>query len=312
MAVTLPSELAQLLADAGCQWPDADEDRLRDLANGWRRIGQQLAGLRDEASAAAKRVSTEHQGRTVDAFAARWSKIEAHIAFGAAAADQAASVVDTLAQATLTTKTAVAGILTAGHHQQQQIKDQAAAALIGPLIAALLRMLGTALRPLLSKLVSLIRSAASAVLNFLKRAFEIIIDFFETVFGPEPPPLPPPPPPKPVYRRDEPLPHARELIANGTEWTEPAGGRGGRKLPKQGEPNQVLYLRNPPGTGPITGYSVYDERGFIIKRVDIMGTHAGMTGHVHEYKLNTNPKTGETRPGESGVREATPQETDYQ
>ncbi|WP_433869549.1 polymorphic toxin type 24 domain-containing protein [Saccharopolyspora sp. CA-218241] len=313
MSVALPGELAALLAEVGEPWPEADEDRLRGLADGWRRTGDRLAELRDRAAPPARAVAAHNRGRAVDAFTARWAELEPRVALGAAAAHQVATAVDALATATGVTKGTAVEVLAAGHAQRERVRHQAAGAVVAPLISTLLRMLANALRPLLRRLGQLLRSVARTVLDVAKRAFQSIVDFVESLFGPEPPPPPPvpPPPPPPEYRRDGPLPHARELIANGSEWTEPGRGRGGRKLPKEADPNQVLFLRNPPGTGSITSYSVYDERGFIIKRVDIVGTHGGMTGHVHEFSLHTNPKTGEVHVGQSEVRNAEEHETDY-
>ncbi|WP_460961918.1 polymorphic toxin type 24 domain-containing protein [Parasphingorhabdus pacifica] len=105
-----------------------------------------------------------------------------------------------------------------------------------------------------------------------------IAGIFEDLFGDAEPP-PPPPPPEPIYQRDAPLPHARELIAHGTEWTQSGRNRG--KFPLTAEPSQVLYKQNP-HTGEITNYSVYDDKGYIIKRVDLAGSpHGGVdTPHV--------------------------------
>ena len=309
MSVTLPPELAQLLHEAGGRWPEADEDRLHELANGWRQVGKRLRTLQSESAGVAQAVAGAHRGKSIDAFSAQWSKVEHRIVLGAVAAEQTAVVVDAMAQATLTTKSAIVDVLAAGHTQQQQIGQQAAgAAVIGPLIRALIKALTPVLRTLFARLSALIRSAFTAVWNFIKRAWQDIAQFLADLFGPAPPPPPPLPPPPPVYKRDAPLPHARELIKNGTEWT--ATGRGGGKLPKMGAPpNSVLYRRNA-HTGRITSYAVYDEQGLIITRVDLEGNSHGTveTPHTQRYKLNISPN-GRAWPGEDGdVRKATPEE----
>jgi hypothetical protein len=108
---------------------------------------------------------------------------------------------------------------------------------------------------------------------------------------------------KPSYPRNGKLPHARDLIKNGTEFQ-------GNKLPSQSTPNSVLYKRDPQ-TGNITNYTVYDDAGYAIKRVDLTGRpHGGTpTPHVHHYTVNRNPQTGQVYVNENKVaRPATPEE----
>jgi hypothetical protein len=96
-----------------------------------------------------------------------------------------------------------------------------------------------------------------------------------------------------VYTRDGELPPARDLIRNGREYKGSGTGRSKNKLPMRSDPNSTLYTRNPK-TGDVTNYSVYDENGNIIKRVDLEGrSHGGVdTPHVEDYKVHTDPQTG--------------------
>ncbi|MGW0894737.1 polymorphic toxin type 24 domain-containing protein [Saccharopolyspora sp. NPDC002578] len=312
MSITLPPELAQLLAECGGTFPEADEDRLHELAAGWRRTGRTLERLRREGSDTARSVAATHHGATIDVFDGRWARIDAHFALGSVATEQAAAAVDAMALATIETKSAIISVLAAGHAQRQEMQSQVAVAFWGPLIRFLLQLLKNHIGPLLARLGQLIRSGLAALFRGIKKAFQAIVDFAESLFEgastPEPAPLPPPTPP--VYRRDQPLPHARELIENGTQWT--GTGRGGGKVPLTAEPNQVYY-RTDPQTGVTTSYSVYDEQGYIIKRVDLAGRPHGEvpTPHVLHYQLNVDTRTGTTRVGpskEQPVRAATPWE----
>jgi Bacterial toxin 24 len=100
------------------------------------------------------------------------------------------------------------------------------------------------------------------------------------------------------------LPHARDLIRDGKEFK-------GRRLPSQGQPNSVLYKRDPQ-TGQITNYTVYDDAGNAIKRVDLTGrSHGGVpTPHMVEYTVHRHPQTGQVFVRENRmVRPARPEET---
>lgn len=99
---------------------------------------------------------------------------------------------------------------------------------------------------------------------------------------------------------------ADELLANGRNVQE--------RHPNTAEPNAVLYREN--SDGFITNYSVYDEDGLPIKRVDLVGsTHPNINGdpqptpHVVEFTRNTNPTTGQVHANKQKyVREASPDE----
>ncbi|MGH4017841.1 MAG: polymorphic toxin type 24 domain-containing protein [Pseudonocardiaceae bacterium] len=172
------------------------------------------------------------------------------------------------------------------------MRSTAASAFIGPLIRLLLpllRVAAAALAKLIAMLVHFIGRAIAWLFKKIADLFRKIIDWFQRRGGPS----------KPIYERGGRLPHARELIKRGKEWE--GTGRGGGKLPVRNTPNSVLYRRDP-ATGKVTSYSVYDESGLIIKRVDLTGrSHGGVpTPHVVEYRINVNPRTGETYPAPSG------------
>lgn len=81
------------------------------------------------------------------------------------------------------------------------------------------------------------------------------------------------------------------------------------KFPPQGKPGEIL-VRVDPKTGDPTNYQVYGPNGLPIKRVDVVGRdHDGIpTPHVHEFKHNVNPHTGETFVNKGPVRPARPHE----
>ncbi|MHA3703433.1 polymorphic toxin type 24 domain-containing protein [Jatrophihabitans sp. YIM 134969] len=100
----------------------------------------------------------------------------------------------------------------------------------------------------------------------------------------------------------------------------PGGGNIGRKLdeavvhgkgniPVEGPPNGIVKKIGP--DGKVSNYTVYDENGLAIKRVDLTGRAHGPypTPHTLEYSHNVNPRTGKVFVNDTGnVRPATPDE----
>jgi len=95
---------------------------------------------------------------------------------------------------------------------------------------------------------------------------------------------------------------AKSLLANGTKFS-------GIKLPDKASPNAILYKVGTDGN--ISNYSVYNDKGLAIKRVDLTGTahNSVPTPHVVDYKHNQNPTTGEVFVNRNpDVRPARPEE----
>ncbi|MGW2399614.1 WXG100-like domain-containing protein [Kitasatospora sp. NPDC001664] len=75
MAVELPEPLQWvLLLLAGCRWPEADEDLLRDMAERCRQAASDLTDATESSDAAIKRALDGQQGRASEALAAYWAK----------------------------------------------------------------------------------------------------------------------------------------------------------------------------------------------------------------------------------------------
>lgn len=165
MGVTLPPELASLLHEAGGRWPEADEDQLHELANSWRGMGERLEGVRSEGAAVARSVAASHSGASIEAFSAYWSKVDERLGQGAVASHLAAVAVDSLAQVTLDTKSALVGVLSAANAQRETM-NQASAGMIGPLLRLLLPILRKHISTILSQAVRVIRTAITSLSVF--------------------------------------------------------------------------------------------------------------------------------------------------
>ena len=299
MSLTLPDELAWILHRAGGQWPDADEDALGEYARSWRAFAAELRSLEAELAAVARGVQTDNEGGSVDAFGAYSADHARHVTDGAEAAEIIADGFDGMAQAVVATKTAIIGALAEAASQINAARAAAGTAYIGVLIKVLVRVLrwvGPIIWRFLVRLANLVRQGIVWLFRKAADLFRKIINWFRGLGKTSRPN-------KPVYTRDGKLPPARKLIQRGTEWQ--GTGRKGGKLPKQSQPNSVLYRRDP-HTGRITNYSVYDENGYVIKRVDLEGRpHNGIDPpHVVEYEVHTNPngkKFPEPVPDKSGA-----------
>ncbi len=296
MGVTLSGELSGLLAEAGGRWPEADEDRLHDLAGSWRALAQGLRTTASDGTVIRGGVTSANAGPAVDAFSSYWTELRGDLEQAATAAEQAAVGVDAMAQGTLGAKKSIVAALESTHNQIQSVRSAAVVGAVGG--AAIALLLGLLLRFILRILASLLKLIWKFIVWLFKKITEFFKWLWNKLFGRKPKPQP-----RPTYPRNGPLPRARELIKNGKVFQ-------GRRLPNQSTPNSVLYKRDPQ-TGNITNYTVYDDAGNAIKRIDLTGRpHGGVpTPHVATYRVDRNPQTGQTYVRETGeVRAAIPEE----
>lgn len=183
MGLVLPPELAGLLAQAGGRWPQADEDRLHQLAGSWRRLAADLRALGTDGSAVARKVGAEHHGESIDAFTAYWDDFARHVDEGADAAEQAATGVDAMAQATLHTKSALVEALRATHARIEEVRAQPWVwGIIIRLIVMLIRMLRTHIMRILATLWRFIRQAIRWLFDRIAWVFRKIAEFFRRLW----------------------------------------------------------------------------------------------------------------------------------
>lgn len=80
MGLQLPGELVTLLQDLGYNWPEADEEKLFDLANMWIDFAGKLDPVADKAEAAARTVWADNSGEAIDAFKDKWTADDSALA----------------------------------------------------------------------------------------------------------------------------------------------------------------------------------------------------------------------------------------
>ncbi|MGH3979214.1 MAG: hypothetical protein ACRDRZ_09475 [Pseudonocardiaceae bacterium] len=179
MTLTLPSELAGLLEQAGGHWPEADEDQLHQLAGSWRMLAGDLRALGAEGTAIARSVADEHHGESIDAFFSYWQEFERNVDEGATAAEQTAEAADAMAKATLGAKSSIVDGLSAAFSQVLEARHAAAAVgVIGPVIGIILRFLGRFIWRILAALAKYVWRFIVWLFKKIAWVFEKIGEFF--------------------------------------------------------------------------------------------------------------------------------------
>ncbi|WP_338909520.1 toxin glutamine deamidase domain-containing protein [Streptomyces nigra] len=72
----LPDELEWVLEMLGYRWPTADEDKLRDCAEVWRKFGEKVTELHGTANGAARQVTAHNAGESIDKFVKTYEKFD--------------------------------------------------------------------------------------------------------------------------------------------------------------------------------------------------------------------------------------------
>ena len=70
----IPGELRSLLGILGYSWPEADETALVEMGQAWMSFSDRLEAIVSDATSTATEVWTEHEGETVAAFQAWWTR----------------------------------------------------------------------------------------------------------------------------------------------------------------------------------------------------------------------------------------------
>ncbi|MBQ0904137.1 hypothetical protein [Micromonospora sp. U21] len=76
MGLQLPGELITALGWIGFTWPEADEEKLFEMAQAWLDFSGTVAGASGEAGSAAAAVWSQHHGESMQAFQKWWANPE--------------------------------------------------------------------------------------------------------------------------------------------------------------------------------------------------------------------------------------------
>ncbi|GAA3620493.1 nucleic acid/nucleotide deaminase domain-containing protein [Streptomyces chitinivorans] len=181
MGIQVPEDLRDIMELVGIDWPDIDEDELRDTAKEYRDFADELRDTIQKANRACSHITAgSSKGEAVDAFKLRWGKVSGQDMKNLAkAVDVLADAMDSGAGYVTTCKLSIIGSLTTA---AVSITGSAIAAfftggltaLLGAAAAAALRQaVKEALDLLVSKLVELaVEKIEGEVLGLLEGLFD--------------------------------------------------------------------------------------------------------------------------------------------
>jgi uncharacterized protein YukE len=75
MAIELPSEVAQFLNFIGINWPNVNEDKVREFAGHVRDFAANIQDTHDQASSTLKQLGQAYQGQSYELLASKWAHL---------------------------------------------------------------------------------------------------------------------------------------------------------------------------------------------------------------------------------------------
>lgn len=181
MGIQLPDEVRDVLEFIGIDWPDIDEDELRDTAKEYRDFADELRDTIQKADRACSHITAgRSKGEAVDAFKQRWGKVSGQDMKNLAkAVDVLAGAMDSGATYVTTCKLAIIGNVTAsaatvtGGIVGAFFTGGLTALLSAAAVAALKQAVKEAIDLLVSKLVDLaVQKIEGEVMGLLEGLFD--------------------------------------------------------------------------------------------------------------------------------------------
>ncbi|MFG2223469.1 hypothetical protein [Streptomyces sp. NPDC048644] len=106
--IMLPVEVDWVLDLLGFQWPNVDEDKMRDAAEAWSSFAAAVRQYQQQGATAANAVQGANSGEAIDAFGDKWRKLsDGHLDDVAEAAEVLAVVLQVVATIVMVMKIAV-------------------------------------------------------------------------------------------------------------------------------------------------------------------------------------------------------------
>lgn len=152
MAITLPDPVVDLLQVIGVNWPNINEDSVRELAGHVRQFSQNMGDVHDAAGATIQNMSSAYQGASYEAMVQMWAdKSTKHMQELREACDVVAAALEAGAEVIVGMKVAAIGELVA--LAASFVADQAAAVATFGLAEAALAAIELAARKVVDFLV---------------------------------------------------------------------------------------------------------------------------------------------------------------
>ncbi|GAA4869875.1 hypothetical protein [Saccharopolyspora cebuensis] len=189
MSVQLPGDLAALLERAGGTWPETDEDGVREVGRAWRDLSSRLSAVREECGSIAKKISNEHTGEGVDAFAVHWSDLDRRLETAVSLSAKTADVADGAAASTEAAKHGIVQSLEAGRAAVGQAERVQAIPVAGAAMASgvgvALRLLGQAVGLIIRTLWKFLVWVGKLIGQWLVALWKKIAELFKKITGPK-------------------------------------------------------------------------------------------------------------------------------
>ncbi|GAA2151371.1 hypothetical protein GCM10009760_46690 [Kitasatospora kazusensis] len=170
MAIELPGEVVSFLQFFGINWPQVNEDKVREFASHVREFAQSLDSAHQDSTATVNQLGEAYQGASYEALLSKWAQLSnSHLAEMVQACHAVATALDV-----------AAGVITAMKAEAIAELTAMAAAFVADQAAAV------ATFGLAEAAVALIEEAAKKLVNYLEQQLEqyVIGEVIEAAVGP--------------------------------------------------------------------------------------------------------------------------------
>lgn len=186
MTVTLAPQTQDLLTKAGAQWPDADEDRILDMADSWKGFGRQVNQIRTEADHSVQSITGGNIGDDIEAFAKWWlENADKALETLATVATTVDSALASIAKAVLEAKKAILGVLEWAAKAIAKVEDAAGdIPIIGGLVKdALEGVIEPVLKGIRDAVTNIVNGLADVILTVINDVLRKLIGLLEDAIG---------------------------------------------------------------------------------------------------------------------------------
>lgn len=105
MAIELPGEVVSMLQFIGVNWPNVNEDKVRELASHVREFADSVDGTHQKATATVDKMSADYQGSSYEALVSSWAHLSSsHMSDLVSACHTVATALDAAADVIVTMK----------------------------------------------------------------------------------------------------------------------------------------------------------------------------------------------------------------
>lgn len=307
MGLTLPAAARPWLEHSGVEWPDLDEDALDEHRAAWTSFAETGEAQTSVAASAVDTMMSTNVSWGLLAFSVwfqRMSGPTGHMPAATLSCRTVAGAVGLVAAHVIALKVAILASLPALAVVYYADRDDGTFVEgVTDYLASMARAEIELLQELAERTVSAVEGLGTDIAGFIEAVHLAPIVLLMA---------------RPIHRGRERISAHREPIAkrlhHAPVWV-PAEHGGQRNFPDQGEPNSVMKRYSKADPRELESYAEYDDEGYLIRRVDLIGSAHGDRGipvptpHTQFYERHTGPGgTVHVKANKKDVRPATPEE----